>query len=51
VAVADGVLGPGTCGPGYFVCTSGNVTDEVIAEYIELEGAEPRDAAAFKVIE
>lgn len=36
---------------GYFVCTSGNVTDDVIAEYIQLQGAEPQDDAAFKVTE
>jgi putative transposase len=36
---------------GYFVCTSGNVTDEVIAEYIRTQGAEPQDAAAFKITE
>jgi putative transposase len=28
---------------GYFVTTSGNVTDEVIAEYIRLQGQEPPD--------
>src|SRR6266508_697830 len=28
-------------GRGYFVCSSGNVTEEVIAEYIRLQGAEP----------
>ena len=27
---------------GYFVATSGNVTDEVIQEYIRLQGEEPR---------
>jgi putative transposase len=27
---------------GYFVATSGNVTDEVIQEYIRLEGQEPK---------
>ncbi len=27
---------------GYFVATSGNVTDEVIREYIRLQGEEPR---------
>ena len=26
---------------GYFVATSGNVTDEVIQEYIRLQGKEP----------
>jgi putative transposase len=26
---------------GYFVATSGNVTDEVIQEYIRLQGQEP----------
>ena len=30
-------------GRGYFVASSGNVTDEVIAEYIETQGAEPQD--------
>ena len=33
---------------GYFVCTSGNVTDDVIAEYIQLQGAEPQDDAGSK---
>ena len=28
---------------GYFVATSGNVTDEVIAEYIRLQNQEPPD--------
>lgn len=28
---------------GYFVATSGNVTDEVIQEYIRLQGHEPPD--------
>ena len=28
---------------GYFVATSGNVTDKVIARYIELHRAEPQD--------
>jgi len=26
---------------GYFLATSGSVTDEVIAEYIRLQGKEP----------
>ena len=35
---------------GYFVATSGNVTDEVIAEYIRLQGQEPSDDdAVFRV--
>ena len=34
---------------GYFVATSGNVTDEVIKKYIELQGAEPQDDDKFKV--
>ena len=35
---------------GYFVATSGNVTDEVIAEYIRLQGKEPlEDDAVFRV--
>jgi putative transposase len=36
---------------GYFVCSSGNVTDEMIAEYIENQGAEPEDDDRFKVTE
>ena len=27
---------------GYFVCTTGNVTDEVIKQYIEQQGVEPQ---------
>ena len=30
-------------GRGYFVATSGNVTDEGIAQYIEMQGAEVQD--------
>ena len=36
---------------GYFVASSGNVTDEVIAKYIEIQGAESQDDEAFKVTE
>lgn len=36
---------------GYFVCSSGNVTDEMIAEYIRTQGAEPQDDDRFKVSE
>ena len=36
---------------GYFVCTSGNVTDEMIEEYIRTQGAEPQDDERFKVSE
>jgi putative transposase len=36
---------------GYFVATSGNVTDEVLAEYIRLQGVEPADDARFEVSE
>ena len=28
---------------GYFAASSGNVTDEVIMQYIELQGKEPED--------
>jgi len=38
-------------GRGYFVCSSGNVTDDVIAEYIKLQGAEPQDDDRFDVSE
>jgi putative transposase len=36
---------------GFFVATTGNVTDEVVAKYIELQGAESQDDANFKVSE
>ena len=36
---------------GYFVATSGNVTDTVIEKYIELQGAEPQDDRDFRVSE
>ncbi len=37
---------------GFFVATSGNVTDEVIEEYIRLQGREPPvDDEAFRVEE
>jgi putative transposase len=35
---------------GYFVCTTGNVTDEIVAKYIELQDVEAHDEA-FKVSE
>ena len=35
---------------GFFVATTGNVTDEVIAKYIELQGVETQDDE-FKVTE
>ena len=38
-------------GRGYFVASSGNVTDEVIAEYIKNQGVEPQDDERFKVTE
>jgi putative transposase len=36
---------------GYFVATSGNVTNEMIAEYIANQGAEPQDDERFKITE
>ena len=36
---------------GYFVCSSGNVTDEMIAEYIRNQDAEPQDDGPFKISE
>ena len=33
---------------GYFVASSGNVTDEVIMKYIEMQGKEPEDGN-FKI--
>jgi REP element-mobilizing transposase RayT len=35
----------------YFVVTSGNVTDEVIAKYIEEQDVEPQDDGDFKATE
>ena len=34
---------------GYFAASSGNVTDDVIKKYIELQGAEPQDDDKFKI--
>ena len=34
---------------GYFGCSTGNVTDEVIKEYIELQGKLPQDDRDFKI--
>ena len=39
------------CARGYFVATSGNVTDDVVAEYIRLQGAEPQDEERFGITE
>jgi len=36
---------------GYFCATSDNVTDDVIARYIEQQDAEPPDDVDFKVTE
>ena len=36
---------------GYFVATSGNITDEVISKYIESQDVEPQDDDEFKVTE
>ena len=36
---------------GYFVCTSGNVTNEMIEEYIKNQGADPEEDEKFKVTE
>ncbi len=36
---------------GYFVVTSGNVTDEVIAEYIKNQDVETQDDEDFKITE
>jgi putative transposase len=36
---------------GYFVATSGQVTDHVVAEYIRLQGVEPQDDEHFRVSE
>ena len=36
---------------GFLVATTGNVTDEVVAKYIELQGAVPQDDDSFRVSE
>jgi len=36
---------------GYFACTTGNVTDEVIKQYIETQGAAPQDDRDFRIEE
>jgi putative transposase len=36
---------------GYFVATTGNVSDEMVAEYIENQDVEPRDDSSFKITE
>lgn len=36
---------------GYFACTTGNVTDEVLKHYIETQDAEPQDDRDFQVSE
>ena len=36
---------------GYFVATSGNVTDEVIAQYIASQDVDPNKADEFKISE
>ena len=34
---------------GYFVCSSGQVTDEVIAQYIRLQVPSPRTTTGFEL--
>ena len=36
---------------GYFVCTTGNVTDDAIKQYIEQQDAEPQNDEDFRVSE
>ncbi len=36
---------------GYFVASSGNVTDDVIRKYIENQGADPQDDERFQISE
>ena len=36
---------------GYFVCSSGQVTDDVTEQYIKPQGAEPQDDDLFRVSE
>jgi putative transposase len=34
---------------GYFVCSSGNVTDKAVADYVASQGGEPQDDQEFTV--
>ena len=34
---------------GYYACTTGNVTDEVLKQYIEMQGTLPQDDRDFKI--
>ena len=36
-------------GRGYFVASSGNVTDAILAKYIESQGVEPQDDDDFRI--
>jgi len=36
---------------GYFVCSSGTITDEVIQQYIETQSVDPQDAEDFHIDE
>jgi putative transposase len=38
-------------GRGYFAATTGNVSDEMVAEYIEKQDLEHQDDEAFKISE
>jgi len=48
---AVGVLGSAPVGARLLVCSSGNVTDEVIPHYIKHQGAEPEYDDRFRVTE
>jgi REP element-mobilizing transposase RayT len=48
-STAQGVLGSTSMARGYFVATTGNVTDEVIAKYIETQDVEHQNDDVFKV--
>ena len=41
--VAKGVLGPASVGKGILCSTTGNVSDEMVAQYIETQDAEGQD--------
>jgi len=38
-------------GRGYFVATTGNVSDEMVAEYIENQDVDPKEDEGFKISE
>jgi hypothetical protein len=48
-SVTEGILGRHLWGRGYFAATTGNVSDEVVAKYIEDQDVNPQEDEAFKI--